>query len=110
MKMTMEECGRIAKQDEYRRRAKNRVKRRLKTAHKWSAHPKVLHWDDEREIGNSLIVTLRPGWAFWPSEDERSAEHVKGFDTVADAAKAIQRSEPCKCGRCAPKKERDPDT
>ena len=32
--------------------------------------PRIEHWDDERKIGNSLIVTLRNGWAFDPRERE----------------------------------------
>lgn len=43
--------------------------------------PHVAHVDDEREIGNSIIVTLADGWFF--SADPGSG--VMGFDTVAEA-------------------------
>lgn len=28
-------------------------------------HPLVEHWDDERSIGNGIIVTLKPGYHFY---------------------------------------------
>lgn len=66
--------------------------------------PKVWFWDDERGIGNSLIVTLSPGWAFYdnvptpvPGSD---ACHVEGFDTVKEAMKAVVKAAPCFCDRC----------
>lgn len=40
----------------------------------------VAHIDDERNIGNSIIVTLQEGWDF---EDEKGCG-VRGFDTVAE--------------------------
>lgn len=63
-------------------------------------HSRVEFWDDERRIGNSLIVTLKPGFAFFPADDESVAEHVRGFDRVRDAEAAVRRSQPCRCGRC----------
>jgi hypothetical protein len=65
-------------------------------------HKRIKHWDDERADGNSLIVTLQEGWAFYPSPDEASAEHVRGFDTVAEAMARVRRTEPCSCARCKP--------
>lgn len=44
--------------------------------------PHVAHVDDEREIGNSIIVTLTAGYEF--CSEERGCG-VKGFDTVAEA-------------------------
>jgi hypothetical protein len=61
---------------------------------------RVLHWDAERDIGNSLIVTLAHGFAFEPHEDERVAEHVRGFDTVRHARNAVKAAKPCSCARC----------
>lgn len=58
-------------------------------------HPKVQHWDDERGIGNSLIVTLKKGWRF----DERG-EHVRGFDTVREAILGVKAAQPCDCDLC----------
>jgi len=40
-------------------------------------HRKIEHWDDERGIGNSLIVTLVPGYRF-----SEPGEHARGFDRV----------------------------
>lgn len=58
----------------------------------------IEHWDDEREIGNSLIVTLKPGWSYLPNEHEG----VRGFDTVAEAkyASAKKRIYGCYCREC----------
>jgi len=46
--------------------------------------------DDEREIGNSIIVTLKREWEFC-SEDPGCG--VKGFDTVAEARSGCVRRE-----------------
>ena len=58
--------------------------------------PRIEHWDDERKIGNSLIVTLRNGWAF----DPREREHVRGFDNAREANAAVKRAEVCRCPEC----------
>lgn len=63
-------------------------------------HARIKHWDDERAIGNSLIVTLIEGFAFYPHADERVAEHVHGFDTVEEAMQRVRTSYPCSCDRC----------
>ena len=47
-------------------------------------HPLVAHWDDERDIGNGIIVTLRPGYFFY---DDCG---VMGFDTVRSAREALR--------------------
>jgi hypothetical protein len=60
---------------------------------------KVMHWDDERKLGNSLIVTLHQGWAFGANSTPY-AEHVEGFDTVKDARSAIAAAKPCSCFDC----------
>lgn len=44
-----------------------------------SADPKILHWDDERDIGNGIIVTLKEGFCFY---DDCG---VMGFDTPQQA-------------------------
>lgn len=46
-----------------------------------------MHVDDEREIGNSIIVTLADGWFF--AEDPDCG--VQGFDTVTDARRGCSR-------------------
>ena len=47
-------------------------------------HPLVEHWDDERAIGNGIIVTLRPGHFFYDDGG------VMGFDTVTEARSAVR--------------------
>jgi len=49
-------------------------------------HPRVEFIDDERDIGNSLIITLRQGWSFEPGIDNR----VSGAFTVAEALRMVR--------------------
>jgi hypothetical protein len=58
-------------------------------------HKKIEYWDDEREIGNSLIVTLMKGWRF-----EECGEHVRGFDTKREAMAEVRAAKPCDCEQC----------
>jgi hypothetical protein len=64
-------------------------------------HAKVEHWDDERSIGNSLIVTLKPGWRW--AFDPMTPCHVEGFDRVAEAKAALRCVLKCECAECKPK-------
>lgn len=59
---------------------------------------KVEYWDDERALGNSLIVTLKRGWKW--SFDPRTPTHVEGFDRAQDARKALKSVMPCTCAEC----------
>lgn len=54
------------------------------------AHPRVEHVDDERAIGNSIIVTLKQGWSFGPNEDNR----VDGADTPSAALAMVRAVKP----------------
>jgi hypothetical protein len=47
----------------------------------------IAHIDDERNIGNSIIVSLEKGWDF---EDEAGCG-VRGFDTVAEVKAGTSR-------------------
>lgn len=55
-------------------------------------------WDDEREEGNSLIVTLKDGFTY----HYESGNHAAGFDTIREAIDALKRVEECKCQQCVP--------
>ncbi len=57
---------------------------------------RIANWDDERSLGNSLIVSLKPGWQ-WPDEE---GAHVRGFDTVKEARVALRQTTPCNCPQC----------
>ena len=50
------------------------------------SHKRVEHADDERSIGNGVIVTLRQGWTWDALNDNR----VQGFDTASEALRAVQ--------------------
>lgn len=61
-------------------------------------HKNIMFWDDERGLGNSLIVTLVYGKQF--STDIGTKEHVRGFDTVKEALQAVRESVDCDCDVC----------
>ena len=55
--------------------------------------------DDEREIGNSIIVTLNYGYEF--GDDTFQAVHVKGFDHPLEAREGIKDAVTCQCDECS---------
>jgi hypothetical protein len=57
---------------------------------------KVLHWDDERRLGNGYIITLKPGWR-WEQWD---SSHTRGFDTQAEIRGALKDVVKCDCQEC----------
>jgi hypothetical protein len=50
--------------------------------------PKVEEVSDERGIGNGVIVTLKKGWTFDPSFDNR----VLGEDTVLELTVRVKQA------------------
>lgn len=52
--------------------------------------------DDERESGNGLLVSLRPGWTI----DPLAACHTFGEETVRSARKVLARATSCRCDEC----------
>jgi hypothetical protein len=58
-------------------------------------HAKIEHWDDERDIDNSLIVTLKKGWRF-----DSVGEHVRGFDSKREAMQEVRSAVKCTCMQC----------
>lgn len=48
----------------------------------------VLYLDDERDIGNAIIVTLKEGYTF----SDGDGCGVMGFDTMQDVRRALKRS------------------
>ncbi len=52
--------------------------------------PRVELVDDERDIGNGILVTLRQGWTFTAGEDNR----VFGEDTVTQAMAGVRSAQP----------------
>lgn len=61
---------------------------------------RIEDWSDERQIGNSLIVTLMPGLAF-EDNNKPGACHVYGFDAAREAVIAINAAASCACADCA---------
>lgn len=51
-------------------------------------HGRVLLVDDERAIGNGVIVTLQQGWSFDPLQDNR----VAGADTPREALDMVRHA------------------
>ena len=64
---------------------------------------KVMFVDDEREIGNYIIVTLNYGWRF--PDGEYSAEHVRSFDTVKEVRDGVNKAVLCECAECKAKEQ-----
>lgn len=58
---------------------------------------RIQSWDDERGMGNSLIVSLNDGW-HWIAEGE--GVHVRGFDTIAEVKNDLRDTAPCNCKEC----------
>ncbi len=63
-----------------------------------SERRRIENWDDERDMGNSLLVTLKPGWRF--STDPLVPTHVEGFDTVTEARRGVRQAVTCECAEC----------
>jgi hypothetical protein len=59
---------------------------------------KVMFLDDERSVGNGVIVTLNKGWKF--DSDPLVPTHVMGFDNHAEARQAIHYAVKCDCADC----------
>jgi hypothetical protein len=62
----------------------------MKTKDRLAAHKAVEFVDDEREMGNGVIVTLKQGFV-WRLHD--GDNRVRGFDTFSEAAKDIRSIE-----------------
>lgn len=58
---------------------------------------KILFYDDERDLGNAIIVTLRHGWRF---DTSGSIEHVQGFNNEREVDRAVRDAVPCTCNDC----------
>jgi len=57
------------------------------------------HYDDERNIGNGIIVTLKRGFQWG---DDKNC-HVRGFDSVADLRDDLWMIRHCDCDYCTGK-------
>jgi hypothetical protein len=66
--------------------------------HKLRRNRRVETVDDERGIGNGLIVTLAKGWAL----DPLVGCHVFGEDTPEKALETTLRAQRCRCKECKP--------
>lgn len=58
---------------------------------------KADHIDDERTIGNGVIVTLKTHFKF--SGDDHGL-HVKGFDNMREVNTALKYAHYCPCKKC----------
>lgn len=56
----------------------------------------VEHWDDERSLGNGIIITLVMGQSF----EYMNHEGVRGFDTAQEAKEAVKSCYKCDCEEC----------
>jgi len=58
---------------------------------------RIAHWDDERNIGNSLIVSLKDGWR---DGTDLAICHTLAEDTVSDMLYKLMATQPCDCPDC----------
>lgn len=65
---------------------------------------RVMFWDDERDLGNPIMITLMYGWSF--DDDPLQATHVAGFDTPSAARLGIASARPCDCKDCTDQLDR----
>ena len=61
---------------------------------------KVLYWDDERNIGNSIIINLNHGFKFNHDVHAENATHVMGFDTIKETVTELRSVIKCSCKEC----------
>lgn len=70
----------------------------MNTKPNWLRNDKrVLEW--EREADGICVVTAY-GYAFEPSEDHNSAEHIHIFENSKVARAELKHIRPCNCLRC----------
>lgn len=61
----------------------------------------IEHWDDERDLGSCIIVTLKGLHIDGPGTGDGSKnQHVFGEDTVADVIKTLRGAMTCHCDVC----------
>lgn len=71
----------------------------MKTLAELSRHPNIKWIDDERRLGNGIIITLQ-GLALDPHEDENQATHVFAEDTFKQVVDMLKQCKPCTCNWC----------
>lgn len=57
----------------------------------------IEHYDDEREAGNGIIITLKSGYR-WFFDDH--GLHVRGYDTPSEAREEFKDIRKCDCNLC----------
>lgn len=78
-----------------------------KVLEKLRSHKKVQYIDDFRNVGDSIIISLNPGWRFGFDElwynNADEGDHVEGTDTVNGARDLVSKAVPCNCKECREK-------
>ena len=62
---------------------------------------KIQYLDDERSIGNGIILTLKPGWQFDIEPFDNAGCHVAGGENMKELNEYLKNIKPCKCVRCS---------
>lgn len=57
----------------------------------------IEHYDDERDCGNGIIITLKSGYR-WSFDDH--GLHIRGYNTPSEAREEFRYIEKCFCSRC----------
>lgn len=58
--------------------------------------PRIWFWDDERNIGNSIIITLKDGWCCGTEQ----GLHTIAGDSIKEAITALKDTAICNCKDC----------
>lgn len=58
---------------------------------------RIMYWDDERNIGNGIIVSLEDGWR---DGTDLAVCHTLAEDMVKEMLWKLQSTEPCDCEEC----------
>lgn len=57
----------------------------------------IEHYDDERDCGNGIIITIKAGYR-WSIDDH--GLHVRGYETPAEARAEFRDIVKCNCDLC----------
>lgn len=64
---------------------------------------RISHIDDERSLGNSIIITLKDGFCHDLQSNQlgqSDSVHVFGIDTMADLSDEMKKVSRCDCVEC----------
>ena len=61
-------------------------------------HSRVMHWDDERNIGNYILITLDHGWR--TEGTDINPNHTICAYTIKEGVEYVRDAVSCNCKEC----------